>query len=113
MAKTRPKKEAELTELFNGRSQMVVSSFYHNAGDPRAQKCAKRFFDDYKKLVPVKDFVENLAIALEVCTECELEDGRLDFEQMEQAEGEVAEWLKGHLGLSRRRAEASHWTRTY
>lgn len=104
-------KGAGLLELFSGRCQMIVSSFYHDVSDPRLQEGAKNFFADYKKLVPKEKFVEDFGVSLEVAAECALEERRLDLERMERAEEEVAKWLKKELGLPRRPRSLGQWRR--
>lgn len=98
-----------MIELFNGRCQMVISAFYANVDDKRTQESAKRFFDDYKKLVPVKRFIENLSLSLEVTAE----DGDVEFEQMEKIEAEVARWIKNVLGVKRKPKVLGTWRKGY
>ncbi len=83
VSKATKRSGAGQVELFNGRCQMMVSSFYDANGE-RAELYAKQFFDDYKKLVPKEKFIESIAMSLEVCAE----EGA-DTERMESAEEAV------------------------
>ena len=92
------KGELGLDDLLAGRSQIVVSAFYYSGINDKTKEGAKRFFEDYKKLVSVKELVEEFSESLDVTAE---DAGKeLSPELMKAIEEELTIWIKKYFRVS-------------
>ena len=93
-------------ELFNGRSQMVVSSLYYSNLDPYSVKSADTFFTDYKKKkVPGDRIVEKLTMSLEVA----VEDGGMDAALMERVAQTIVDKIQKHFPKAKIPKDFHRW----
>lgn len=100
-------RDVALEELYNGRSQVAVSSMYHGACDKESVASFEKYLKEYRGY---KDTIqEMLGACLEVIATSNIPGRQVSVEILEQVQKIIGEKLKEILKVDRLSRQLSAW----